>query len=174
MGAISDATAATSVLQAAGYSQTKTNCQIVIANQIHLWQDTIFEQEISSEMSDESIAGSPGHYDPGSPEYHPMSPPQYPAPGDYPRSPSYPPSWPGMSPQYPGSPLSSPRYVPTSPSNYPESPCPEGELSSNVVASGGFEFYCPKPDKLSFEIDKIFGLVKADNSVLKFRMVITG
>jgi hypothetical protein len=43
-----------------------------------------------------------------------------------------------------------------------------------VVASGGFEFYCPKPDKLSFEIDKIFGLVKADNSVLKFRMVITG
>ena len=123
-------------------------------------------------MSDESIAGSPEHYDPGSPEYHPMSPPQYPAPGDYPRSPSYPPSWPGGSPQYPGSPLSSPRYVPTSPSNYPESPRPE--FSSNVVASGGFEFYCPKPEKLSFEIDKIFGLVKADNSVLKFRMVITG
>ena len=102
-------------------------------------------------MSDESIAGSPGHYDPGSPEYHPMSPPQYPAPGDYPRSPSYPPSWPGGSPQYPGSPLSSPRYVPTSPSNYPESPRPE--FSSNVVASGGFEFYCTKPDKLSFEIE---------------------
>ena len=35
VGVISDATAAL-VLQAADYSQTKTSCQIVIANQINL------------------------------------------------------------------------------------------------------------------------------------------
>ena len=35
VGEISDATA-DPVLQAEGYSQTKTNCQIVVANQIYL------------------------------------------------------------------------------------------------------------------------------------------
>ena len=40
VGEISDATAAP-VLQAAGYSQTKTNCQIVVANQIKFIYDQI-------------------------------------------------------------------------------------------------------------------------------------
>ena len=45
------------------------------------------------------------------------------------------------------------------------------------VAHGAFIFYLTAPPDdqiMRYNIDKAFGLVKADNSVLKFRLIVTG
>ena len=139
-----------------------------------------------------SAHGSPAHspgYSPSSPDYGPNGNGEYedPDPRLRPRNSEYDPRNPSYSPASPGGVAgpSNPRRSwdnipiqnnPFDPGRYDTKDFDNEDFKVPIVASGGFELHFPdlktqgSKKRKPMKIEKSFGLLKKDNSVLKFRI----